>query len=117
MRETDPTTRPTRVQALQPFASRDAERDDENFPCDVECTPEPLVVDAQGAYVSPEAVDCHHVCEEGLGVVARRELAGELLEESEDVLARRIVAVERVGCWARQERRKQVVDAFCVEES
>ena len=96
------------------LASRDGERGDENLPRDVERTPELVVVDAQGTRVAPQPVDRHRVREERLCAVARGELAGELVEEGEDALARGIVAVERVGCWAGQERRKEVVDAFRV---
>ena len=46
--------------------------------------------------------------------MARCELAGELLEEGEDALAHGFIMVEWVGCWAGQERREQVVDAFRV---
>lgn len=104
------------TRSSQLLASRDGERDDENFPSNIECTPELFVVDAQGARVSPQAVDRHRVFEEGLSAVVRRQLAGKLTEEGKDALAGRIIAIERVGGRAGKERGEQVVDAFGVKE-
>lgn len=96
------------------LASRDGKCGDENFPRDVERAPELGVVDAQGARVAPQAVDGHCVREKGLRAMARCELAGKLVKEGEDALARGIITVQWVRRWAGQERREQVVDPLGV---
>lgn len=95
----------------------DGERGDKNFPRNVERAPKLLVVDPKGPYVAPQAVDQDRVREEHLGGEAHYELAGELVEKSEDALGCRITAVERVGCGAGEDRGDKVVDALHVEES